>query len=439
VADRFPVTEYVERDHESVPPRHERPGFLNSRMLASRFAPILVLALVASGMLTVVGDFSTTRTIGQQTQPRDQTLRTSAAAAISTTTTANGSPVGPVHPVNSAPKSIAASSLIYQLQDIAAAGPGEPGHLNDVTWLLGQLQSLGRSAVPAIAEFLKGGHDLAFPDFKRELNSTESLRLALIELLAEAGGLEAERALLEVLSAPQSNRELAAASEALESLQPGFYRETILALAEYRLAEIYAGLEERTGDDSGPLFELLQQFGDESTVVLLDRAPRWLRGYTEVALSNLDNAQGIGSLLERAKRDLSRSVESRSLHLLAQAAWNLPAAEKALLELVQTGQVPDHLWPEIASIFIGDQQLQLENPEHYGTRMGSLGTGGQFSVQTIVDRQLQVIYSVNYSAALSPDQVNARLNLIYRFLDASSGVAANQALWSAYDALTRFY
>jgi hypothetical protein len=110
-----------------------------------------------------------------------------------------------------------------------------------------------------------------------------------------------------------------------------------------------------------------------------------------------------------------------------------------LLALVQSDQIPESLWPMIGEILIGDRQLQIWNPLQSPESTGSLRGDNSYATHTIVDRQVQVIYSVNYSAVLSADQVTARLGLISRLLNAVSDPAAISALWDARDALINYY
>jgi hypothetical protein len=116
-----------------------------------------------------------------------------------------------------------------------------------------------------------------------------------------------------------------------------------------------------------------------------------------------------------------------------------PQAEAALLALVQSDQIPESLWPMIGEILMGDRQLQIGNPLQSRQSIGSLRGDNSYATHTIVDRQVQVIYSVNYSAVLSAEQVTARLSLISKLLNVASNPAAISALWDARDALINYY
>ncbi|MDX1557247.1 MAG: hypothetical protein R3212_14565, partial [Xanthomonadales bacterium] len=62
-----------------------------------------------------------------------------------------------------------------------------------------------------------------------------------------------------------------------------------------------------------------------------------------------------------------------------------------------------------------------------------------FSVHTISDRQVQTIYSVNYSAVLSPFDAARRLALIDRLLNEPISLAAREALWATRELLSGSY
>jgi len=302
-----------------------------------------------------------------------------------------------------------------------------------------ELLMLGRTAVPDIRNFLRSGDDVLFELAGDEPYEYASLRIALIDALRQIGGVEAERALLEQLDANVSLVELAAIASALEWLQPGFYSDSILEVAQEWLALLSERATPEGAMESGPLFQVLQNNGDRDLAATLYQVPYWLQDYAQVALANLPNGQGIDGLAQRARRDLRSGRESRSLHLLAQAAVFTPQAETALLDLAQSDQIPESLWPMIGEILMGDRQLQIGNPLQSPESTGSLWGDNSYATHTIVDRQVQVIYSVNYSAVLSADQVTARLGLISRLLNTVSDPAAISALWDARDALINYY
>jgi hypothetical protein len=337
------------------------------------------------------------------------------------------------------PGSISVNGLLHQLIELGESGELALADLHEVRDALLDLLSLGRSAVPDIRSFLLSGDDAAFHSDGGPPFEFASLRLALIDLLKQIGGLEAEQALMEQLYARVSVPELKAIADALESLQPDFYSESILTVAREWLTEFSAKEAPDVGMESGPLFQVLQTYGGNELAATLYEVPYWLRGYAQVALAHLPGGEGIDGLAQMARRDLRRSEDRRSLHLLAQASVFQPQAEAALLALAESDQIPDSEWSTIGEILTGDRQLRIGNPAESPQRTGSLRGANSYATHTIVDRQVQVLYSVNYSAVLSPADVSTRLDLISRMLDASPGPAANIALAGAQKLLIDFY
>jgi hypothetical protein len=325
--------------------------------------------------------------------------------------------------------------LIFRIQSIVEAGALEESRWAEIQSILSELRTGGVAVVSDIVDFLVSKEDAElFPD-AGQAGKHLTLRLALIRLLGELGGFESQLALLDLVNSPLSAFELEAACNALESLQPGYYRDIILASTEYKLEEVFRDPSLHVAEDTAPLFRLLQNYGDERVINLLALAPRWQRAYADIALANLPEGVGITSLAIQARRELGRSDESRSLHLLAQAAVSESQAERALLELVRDGLVPETCWPLIASVFMGDNQLQIQNPEMFGRSVGSLLNDRPVSMHTFVERNTQTIFRVDYSAHLQPSERAARIDLILRFLNEAYSPGANEALWNVYQLL----
>ena len=301
------------------------------------------------------------------------------------------------------------------------------------------LLNAGALAIPEALDFLENGDDLPLAGRAGDSFDFRSLRLALIDALKLIGGRDVEATFLRQLQVSDSSAELEALAAALDWLQPGAYDPVILDRALTWLRELTSGSESTVAPDSSPLFRVLQDFGRDGLAPVLQDLPYWLRAYADVVLANLPDGEGVEPLTLAARRDLHRSGDSRALHLLAQLAAADPLAEQALVTLALTGEIPDTAWPLIADALIGDRQLQLEEPPLDPYLIGSLRDSNPFAVHSIVDRQIQVIYSVNYSAVLSPEAAAARLALLDRMLERALSPAARAALWSARDLLTGYY
>lgn len=334
---------------------------------------------------------------------------------------------------------IPANSLIHGLLVFGENDAMTEHQLQSVKSTLTDLAQMGVKAVTDIRDFLDSREDVLFRAENGVALEYSSLRLALIDALRQIGGFEAEQVLLEQLIANVTVAELAAIADGLEWLQPGFYTESILAVAGERLAGLSAtsAPEERT--ESGPLFRILQNYGNEDVATILYQAPYWFQDYAQLALANLPDGLGIAGLSQRVGRDLQSPQGGRGLHLIAQVALVEPQAEKILLGLVQSDQVPEVLWPMIGEVLMGDRQLQIETPSLMPESIGSLRGDNPYAIQTTVDRQVQIVYSVNYSAVLSAEEVTARLGLISRLMNETSNPAAISALWDARATLEDHY
>jgi len=337
------------------------------------------------------------------------------------------------------PSSLEGAILI---QDLLSVDQSRSMTEEQVYWfrsVLMDLAQLGPRAIPDIRQFLWGGEDVHFEMENGVPFEYSSLRIALIDVLKKIGGFEAEQVLLEQLSSDLTIAELAAFADALEWLQPGLYTESIVEVAGEFLAVLSVPYAPGQRTESGPLFQVFQNYGNGDTAAILYQVPYWLQDYGLVALANLPDGKGITGLAQKVRRDLRSSRESRSLHLLAQIAVTDPQAEEILLDLVQSDQLPEALWPTISEILMGDQQLQIEDPSLNPERLGSVRGNNPYAIHTTVDRQVQIVYSVNYSAMLSAEEVAARLNLISRLMSETSNPVAISALWDARATLEDYY
>ena len=328
---------------------------------------------------------------------------------------------------------------IQRLQYLAEAGAPPDEIMEGAEAIYRLLLTYGKSAVPDVLEFLETGEDLPLAGNAGGTFDFLSLRLALIDALGRIGGAEVEQFLFGQLQKTDSPAELEALARALETLQPALYRDAILDASLTRLLNMSSEPDSNRPVETAPLFRVLQEYGDQDVAQALHRLPYWFRGYAAVALANLQDGQGIDLLASLARRGAQRRDDNRALMLLAQAAPGEPMAEQAFVALMQDGVVPLDYWPLIADVLIGDRYLQLEEPPADPSRVGSLRGSNPFAVQTIFDRHVQLIYSVNYSAVLATEDVANRLALIQRLLDEATTPAAREALWAAFDLLEASY
>ena len=312
---------------------------------------------------------------------------------------------------------------------------------------LEQLSQQDKTAIYAIRDYLNSGQDI---EFKVEAGQSEleysTMRLALFDVLYQIGGREAESVWYESLQDTINPLEIAALGHYLDEYAPDKYRRDIIDAA--RMAFSFVTDEGISGKDTGPLFQIFQDFGDTSMLVDLEQSlnPKWGR-YASVALANMPDGIGIASLARRVQNAPSSDVGARfALHMLAQSAEH-PEAQAALIQSIRVNQLPDPLWAEFALIIAGAYQYQFEDPRN-NTYSQSFDEGSFSGLTYSVNKHIaytpgggQVLYGVRYPTSnLSTDQLIQRLELIDHLLAESSSEEASKALeqalemvWSSYE------
>ena len=214
---------------------------------------------------------------------------------------------------------------------------------------LAQLIQQGPVAVPAIREFLEQNKDIPY-DYSQggNLLGAHSLRLALLQALEAIGGPEAIQLAADTLQTATEPREIAQIARQLELQAQGQYREAILHAARESLAMATTGRLGQT--DTGPLFNVLTQYGGADAVPDLQKVTSPFRYYSAIGLAQLPDGAGIPALsdLLRQPNGPPRSTHNAALEALAQLAPTYPEARDKILEQARLKQVPETLWPSIA-------------------------------------------------------------------------------------------
>jgi hypothetical protein len=288
-------------------------------------------------------------------------------------------------------------------------------------FLLAQLADQGDAAVPAIREFLMSGADQSLAAEVTLRHS--SFRLALIDTLHKAVSEQAQSVSLELLRTEISAQEFVALSGYLEKQDPGFYQAEI-ELAGRRLLARASDLD---NVELGPVYQLLGEAGATS-VAELSQTPPHLKHYASVSLALLPDGKGVPALLDELwQSDLTfnNQQDRLKLKLLAQVAAEQPEAAAMLAELVSLDLIPDRLWPEIAAIAAGLEQIRLSD------NGGAVVSRHQIS-SAFGD---QVVYRSRAHGPYDAAEALARLQLIENLYRVAAGDAANQALVSVFDRL----
>ena len=117
-----------------------------------------------------------------------------------------------------------------------------------------------------------------------------------------------------------------------DALAPGEYRQEALTAAREALAQAATG--QLAGRDVGPLFSVLQTYGDATVVADLEKAlPQW-GFYSTMALAGLPDGAGIPALI-RSAQDPELAGTGRDnfrFQILAQIAPQYPEVASALID-----------------------------------------------------------------------------------------------------------
>jgi hypothetical protein len=295
------------------------------------------------------------------------------------------------------------------------------------------LASQGAAAIPAIRQFLDRNQDVAL-DEAGEVGQVgyASVRAGLFDVLRQIGGREATDVLVGTLRSTADPAEIALMARYLEELAPGQYRREAVNAARETLDQLGRGqLQAR---EAGPLFQVLQSYGDAQVAADLERAfPQW-HYYATIALAALPEGQGIPSLVQRlqAAAVTGKSPNDFGLQMLAQAAVQSPDAASALVEQARLNQIPSHAWSKVAEGLAGDQ-YQLENPpSDAGNPESPLAPRKTHHIES----GNQNFFSVPFSKYGTPGQAAERRAIVDQLLNATQNPAAVQALKNARAALS---
>ena len=173
-----------------------------------------------------------------------------------------------------------------------------------------------------------------------------------------------------------------------------------------------------SGWDVGPLFQLLQGYGDAAAAAALEQYQGPYRYYAALSLGSLGTVEGVAALIRQAQNpSVPRDF---TYQMLGQVAVQYPEAAQQLLDQAQRNQISDLNWTKIVAGLAGEQ-YQLGRPPSYPAPPPQLKT--------------YHIASGNqnfYSLPLGPDaQIRERLALINQLLGVTSNPKGAQALQQA--------
>src|SRR6266850_2679782 len=193
------------------------------------------------------------------------------------------------------------------------------------------LTAQGAAGIPAIREFLEKNQEMNFGGLSGgDLLGQSSLRGAMISALGQIGGPEATAAMLNTLQNTTLPSEIAQLAQALEQQAPGQYRQEAMNAIQEILG--MAGKGQLAGYDVGPLFKVLQNYGDSGAASVLDQLqPDW-KYYATMSLAALQGGTGIPGLIHEAADPAGGGKRDFAFQMLAQSASQNPDATAALME-----------------------------------------------------------------------------------------------------------
>jgi len=242
--------------------------------------------------------------------------------------------------------------LVASLSEIDfSAGPLTPEQVAQWKKTLQMLVQQGAGAVPAISEFLARNVDVDFDSSKGgEALGYATVRLALLDVLRQITGPESIAASLQVLQTTADPREIAALARNLEQQAPGRHRQQLVGAAREALEQAARGQLE--GADVGPLFEVLQRFGDPGLVSELEQVGSRWNFYSTIALAGLPGGAGIPALKRMAQDTSIQNV--MAWRMLAQLAAKYPEAREALVTQVRSNSMPYTAWAGVQAALSGE-------------------------------------------------------------------------------------
>jgi len=309
-------------------------------------------------------------------------------------------------PTEAVPPSAAQEVIARVGQPDFFTGGVSPQKAEELKRSFERLVKEGAGAVPAIRAYLDRFQDVDFDPVgaSKQVGYT-SLRMGMLDALRQIGTPEAKELSLQTLQTTGDPQEIAFLAKGLEpQLPPDQFRSVVLAAASETMA--LALSDQWNGRNVTPLFEVLQKYGDESVIGLLEKSSSKWNLYATLALAGLRDGAGIPALVRMAEDQASaaRGNGDFALRPLVQAAMQFPEARASLLEQARLNQVPEKAWPGIAASLAG-------NYIRYGN---------------------QLFGNTAPPVVWSKEQIGLRLDLIDQMIAATTSPAGKQVLQSAH-------
>lgn len=296
--------------------------------------------------------------------------------------------------------------LMEILSDVDPKTPMTPEKAAQWKQALQQLAQEGAGALPAIQQFLDKNQDVRLDG---SLLGETTLRTALIKVLDSIGGSEAIAFEAQWMQTTTDPNEIALLARQLDKQAPEQYRQLALQAAQSALALANSGkLQDR---DVGPLFSLIQQYGDANSVDYIKSVSGKWKYYGAIALAQLPDGAGVPALTEMVKETEPSQTRNVGFWMLAQDI-DSDLAQSTLLEQAQKSTIPCPTWIEISSILAGSEfhfgsaEIEKRQPVA-GERGWKLNNGNQN------------FYSIPRTTPYTVEQINRRVSVIQGLMAAN--------------------
>jgi hypothetical protein len=318
------------------------------------------------------------------------------------------------------------------LQRFAQLDPNQgrisPEQAGEIKQHFKELVGQGAAAVPAIRQFLEKNQDFSFEEASGANQvGYSSVRAGLFAALHEIGGAEATDLMLSTLRGTGDPAEIGLLARYLEEQAPGQYRQEVVVAARETLDQ--ASRAPTQGREVGPLFQVLQNYGDANVVADLEKAmPQW-HYYATMALAGLPEGQGVPALVQTMQESSrgGKTPPAFTLQMLAQMAPQSPEAAAALVEQARQTKIPDRVWTKIVEGLAGDQ-YQLGKPPTDSANP-ALPPAGLKTYHIASGNQN--FYSLPFNIYGTPEQAAQRQAVLEQLAAATQDPAALQALQNA--------
>jgi hypothetical protein len=186
------------------------------------------------------------------------------------------------------------------------------------------------------------------------------------------------------------------------------------------------------GWDVGPLFQVLQSYGNASAVADLEKTASKWNYYSALTLASLPSGAGIPALVNLAQESSGSGSRAAAREALAQVAVQYPEASAALVDLARSGQLSEKNWIAATSALEGTQ-FSIRNS---GLDSAAVPVGSGVKSYYLA-RSDQHFYSTPGWGGMSTPQIQQRIAIIDQLLAVTPSAAVAQALQNARTSLLR--